>query len=73
MKVHELIAELEKMNPDQSVWISEDDEGNSYRLLYQVTEENMSTDLYDPYTIHPEDIDIEDVEGADYMKVAVIS
>lgn len=41
MKVSELISELQKHPPNMEVAVSKDEEGNGFKLLYQVSVESM--------------------------------
>lgn len=76
MKVRELIAELQKLDPELMVIKQKDDEGNGYHKMYVVDDdayiENDSFDQYYLEVLSTEDLEDYEYDPADYTQVCVI-
>lgn len=71
MKKSELIALLNEIEGDPEVWVSSDEEGNSFDTVGAVQEEKMYGEGREAYPVADEDIGVE-YEEEDLVRVIVI-
>lgn len=67
----ELIARLNEIEGDPEVFISSDEEGNSYRRLYAADEDKYVEDGREINFVHPDDV-AEYEEDGDILPVGIV-
>lgn len=73
MKVSEAIEILKEADPEAEVFISSDEEGNSYRRANISLDETMCDQDGEWVSVHPDDLEAGEYEGwEDQMEKAVV-